>query len=83
MRMLSSASEPFSPSLTALPSAVRRSRRELAPVLTLSSVQAPLVARDYGAKLLPTYYLRHEQCASSEPVDLVLIDVARMNGGVS
>src|SRR6266705_2265713 len=36
MRMLSSTSEPFSPSLIALPSAVRRSRRELSPVLTLS-----------------------------------------------
>jgi predicted O-methyltransferase YrrM len=35
---------------------------------------APLVARDCGGKLLPTYLLRPERFASRKPVDLVVID---------
>jgi predicted O-methyltransferase YrrM len=35
---------------------------------------APLVARTYRGKLLPTYHLRRRQFASQRPVDLVLID---------
>ena len=35
---------------------------------------APLVARTYARKLLPTYYLRRSQFASRRPVDLILID---------
>jgi hypothetical protein len=46
----------------------------IASHVTLSSVQAPLVARDCGAKLLPTYFLRADQRASAEAADLVLID---------
>lgn len=42
--------------------------------LTLSSQIAPLVARDYGGKLLPTYFLDRARFASKDPADLVLID---------
>lgn len=35
---------------------------------------APLVARTYRGKLLPTYHFRRRQFASQRPVDLVLID---------
>jgi len=35
---------------------------------------APLVARTYAGKLLPTYHFRRGQFASQRPVDLVLID---------
>jgi len=35
---------------------------------------APLVARDFGGKTLPTYHLQAEQFASQRPVDLVIID---------
>jgi predicted O-methyltransferase YrrM len=35
---------------------------------------APVVARTYRGKLLPTYHLRRRQFASQRPVDLVLID---------
>ena len=42
--------------------------------LTLRSQIAPLVARDYGGKLLPTYHLDPGKLASTAPADLVLID---------
>jgi predicted O-methyltransferase YrrM len=42
--------------------------------LTLSSQIAPLVARDYGGKLLPTYLWDKARLASTAPADLVLID---------
>lgn len=35
---------------------------------------APLVARDCGGKMLPTYYLQPERFSSHYPVDLVIID---------
>jgi hypothetical protein len=49
--------------------------------LNLSSQIAPLVARDYGAKLLPTYLMDASKFASREPADLVLIDGPPVNLG--
>src|SRR2546430_1111789 len=50
-------------------------------VWNLSSQIAPLVARDYGAKLLPTYLMDAGKFASREPADLVLIDGPPVNLG--
>lgn len=49
--------------------------------VTLTSQIAPLVARDYGCKLLPTYFWDRSKLASREPADLVLIDGPPMNLG--
>ena len=49
--------------------------------LTLSSQISPLVARDYGGKLLPTYYFDRAKLASKDPADLVLIDGPPVNLG--
>ena len=51
-----------------------RSIVESAKNLTLASQIAPLVARDYGGKLLPTYLWDPKKFASHRPADLVLID---------
>src|SRR4051794_31280295 len=49
--------------------------------LTLASQIAPLVARDYGGKLLPTYFWDTTKLASKVPADLVLIDGPPVNLG--
>ncbi len=54
---------------------------ESAPNLTLSSQISPLVARDYGGKLLPTYYFDRAKLASKSSADLVLIDGPPVNLG--
>jgi predicted O-methyltransferase YrrM len=51
-----------------------RSIVESAKNLMLASQIAPLVARDYGGKLLPTYLWDPKKLASKSPADLVVID---------
>ncbi|HEX3356285.1 MAG TPA: hypothetical protein VHS31_04820 [Tepidisphaeraceae bacterium] len=54
---------------------------ESAKNLTLASQISPLVARDYGGKLLPTYYFDSKKFATTAPADLVLIDGPPVNLG--
>jgi predicted O-methyltransferase YrrM len=51
-----------------------RSIVESSKNLTLASQIAPLVARDYGGKLLPTYFWDPAKFAAKSPADLVVID---------
>jgi predicted O-methyltransferase YrrM len=44
------------------------------PVCPVRSLIAPLVARDCGGKMLPTYRVQREQFASTLPADLIVID---------